>query len=123
VVYEKGRYTLGDTSHDTSSSVGLQAGGQAYSEIIFLRERGGAASRSPAANFEFGRGRVGGRDHRRSRREGGHPGCFGSASVTKDRRQHAGKLLQGHGGLHVAKGGLMFEAALAGQKFNYKPRK
>ena len=49
-VYEKGKY-VGDTTI-TQLSVGFQAGGQAYSEIIFFQDKA-AFDRFTAGNFEM----------------------------------------------------------------------
>ena len=50
-VYEKGK-VIGDTSM-TQVSVGLQLGGQAYSEIIFFEDQR-ALKEFTSGNFEFG---------------------------------------------------------------------
>src|ERR1700759_3241950 len=50
-VYEKGKY-IGDTSM-TQLSVGFQAGGQAYSQIIFFQDQR-AFQEFTRGNFEFG---------------------------------------------------------------------
>src|SRR3984893_10727698 len=52
-VYEKGKY-IGNTSV-TQLSVGFQAGGQAYSEIVFFEDKR-ALDEFTNVNFEFGAG-------------------------------------------------------------------
>src|SRR5215471_19082583 len=52
-VYEKGK-RIGETSM-TQLSVGLQAGGQGYSEIIFFKDKR-ALDEFTSGNFEFGAG-------------------------------------------------------------------
>src|SRR6516165_12133368 len=49
-VYEKGKY-IGDTSM-TQVSVGFQAGGEAFSQIIFFQNKG-ALDQFTSGNFEF----------------------------------------------------------------------
>ena len=119
-VYEKGRY-IGDTSM-TQLSVGFQAGGQAYSEIIFFENE--AALRSfTAGNFEFGADASAIAITASADAKAGTQGASAGASVTKEQAATAGKYYKGMAVYTVAKGGLMFEAAVAGQKFNYKPKK
>jgi hypothetical protein len=77
-VYEKGKY-IGNTSM-TQVSVGFQAGGQAYSQIIFSRDYGGG--------LRLGRHRW--RQCRRQR--------------WQERRHHIGPLLQGNGDFHDRQG-------------------
>ena len=50
---EQGKY-IGDTSM-TQVSIGLQAGGQAYSQIIFFENKA-AFDQFTSGNFEFGAG-------------------------------------------------------------------
>jgi len=50
-VYEKGKH-IGDTSM-TAVSIGFQAGGQAFSEIIFFENKA-ALDQFTSGNFEFG---------------------------------------------------------------------
>jgi len=119
-VYEKGRY-IGDTSL-TQVSIGFQAGGQAYSEIIFF-ENEAALKSFTSGNFEFGADASAIAITASADAKAGTSGASAGASVTKDTAATAGKYYKGMAVYTVAKGGLMFEAALAGQKFNYKPRK
>ena len=119
-VYEKGRY-IGDTSLN-QVSIGFQAGGQAYSEIIFF-ENEAALKSFTSGNFEFGADASAIAITASADAKAGTSGASAGASVTKDNAATAGKYYKGMAVYTVAKGGLMFEAALAGQKFNYKPRK
>src|SRR5215471_7752158 len=52
-VYEQGKY-VGDASM-TQVSVGLQAGGQAFSQVIFLEDKK-SFDEFTSGNFEFGAG-------------------------------------------------------------------
>ena len=118
-VYEKGRY-IGDTSV-TQLSVGLQAGGQAYSEIIFF-ENAAALQQFTSGNFEFGADASAVAITLAADAKANTAGASASASVSKDDARTAGRYYKGMAIFTIAKGGLMVEAALAGQKFNYKPR-
>ncbi|HEY8242836.1 MAG TPA: lipid-binding SYLF domain-containing protein [Casimicrobiaceae bacterium] len=119
-VYEKGRY-IGDTSL-TQLSVGFQAGGQAYSEIIFF-ENEAALKTFTSGNFEFGADASAVAVTLAADAKANTAGASASASTSKDDARTAGRYYKGMAIYTVAKGGLMFEAAVAGQKFNYKPRK
>ena len=119
-VYKKGRY-IGDTSL-TQLSIGFQAGGQAYSEIIFF-ENEAALKSFTSGNFEFGADASAFAITASADAKAGTSGASAGASVTKDNAATAGKYYKGMAVYTVAKGGLMFEAAVAGQKFNYKPKK
>jgi lipid-binding SYLF domain-containing protein len=116
-VYEQGKQ-VGDTSM-TQVSVGLQAGGQAYSQIVFLEDKR-AFDEFTSGNFEFGAG-VGA--------VAITAGASASTGTTGSSTGHSGGKGDAttHGVYHkgmavftVAKGGLMYEASVAGQKFSYK---
>ena len=49
-------------------------------------------------------------------------GSSAGASVTKNEARVVGAYNKGMATLTVAKGGLMYEATIGGQKFSYKPR-
>jgi len=117
-VYEKGRY-IGDTSM-TQLSVGAQLGGQAYSMIIFF-ENEAALRTFTTGNFEFGADASAIAITAAADAKATTAGTSASASVTKDDARTAANYYKGMRTYTVAKGGLMVEAALAGQKFNYKP--
>ena len=50
-------------------------------------------------------------------------GASATASATKHDAATTGAYTVGMAVFTVAKGGLMYEASVAGQKFSYKPRK
>jgi hypothetical protein len=119
-VYEKGRY-IGDTSL-TQLSVGFQAGRPGVQRDHLLRERGGAQV-VHQRQLRVRRRRLAIAITASGDAKAGTQGASAGASVTKEQAATAGKYYKGMAVYTVAKGGLMFEAALAGQKFNYKPRK
>jgi lipid-binding SYLF domain-containing protein len=101
-------------------SVGAQAGGQAFSEIIFFEDER-ALQEFESGNFEFGAD-VGvvaitaGADASAST-DGAQAGASGGM---KDATTH-GHYYKGMAVFTIAKGGLMYQAAVSGQKFSYKP--
>jgi lipid-binding SYLF domain-containing protein len=106
-VYEQGKY-VGDTSM-TQVSIGAQAGGQAYSQMIFFENKA-AFDQFTSGNFEFGAG-VGAVATASAASGGGESGAG-----------TAGKYRKGMAVFTIAKGGAMFEASLAGQKYKYKAK-
>jgi lipid-binding SYLF domain-containing protein len=120
-VYEKGKY-IGDTSM-TQVSVGLQAGGQAYSQIIFFENKA-ALDQFTSGNFEFGAGVSAVAIKSGASGSVGTTGATASASSGggETGAGTAGKYRKGMAVFSVAKGGLMYEASLAGQKYKYKAR-
>ena len=118
-VYEKGKY-IGDTSM-TQVTVGFQLGGQAFSEIIFFEDQR-SLREFTSGNFEFGAGASAVAITAGASAQAGTSGASAAASGTQDHAKTAGRYYKGMAIFTVAKGGLMFEATLGGQKFNYKAR-
>jgi len=119
-VYTHGHY-VGDTTV-TQVSVGFQAGGQAYSEIIFFQ------TRLDLARFESGKFALGAQASAVAITAGASAsastaGSSASASGTQKNATTIGGYQDGIAVFTVAKGGLMYEAAVAGQKFSYEPRR
>jgi lipid-binding SYLF domain-containing protein len=120
-VYEKGRY-IGDATI-TQVSVGFQAGGQAFSEIIFFEDKA-TLDRFTAGNFEMAATAQATAITAGASATAGSTGASATASATKNDAATADSGY--HKGMAVftlTKGGLMYEASVAGQKFSYKPRK
>ncbi|MGH8206595.1 MAG: YSC84-related protein [Steroidobacteraceae bacterium] len=116
-VYEHGRY-VGDTSM-TQLSFGLQLGGQAYSEIIFFQDRG-AFSRFTAGKFALSGNVSATAITASASASAGTAGSGASASGGEKDARTAGTYQDGLAVFTIAKGGLMYEATVAGQKFSYK---
>ena len=97
-VYERGR-RIGRASL-TQVTIGLQLGGQAYSEVIFFKDKS-ALDDFTRGNFEFD----------------------AQVSAVALTARAAGDLpyRKGVAVVTMAKGGLMYEASVGGQKFSYKP--
>jgi lipid-binding SYLF domain-containing protein len=116
-VYEMGRHA-GDTSV-TQLSIGLQLGGQAYSEIIFFEDQR-SFREFTSGNFEFGAGASAVAITAAASAKATTGGSSASASGGKHDAKTTGKYHKGMAVFTVAKGGLMYEASVSGQKFSYK---
>ncbi len=118
-VYEKGK-VIGDTTM-TQLSVGFQLGGQAYSEIIFFQDAR-ALKEFTSGNFEFGADASAVAITAGASASAGTTGATAGASGgQRNAGTAAGGYYKGMATFTVAKGGLMFEASLAGQKFTFTP--
>jgi lipid-binding SYLF domain-containing protein len=109
-VYSHGAY-VGDTSM-TQLTVGWQLGGEGYSQIIFFQDRR-AFDEFTTGKFEFGA----------QANAVAITGNSASASGGKHDAVTAGAYNKGMATFTVAKGGLMVEVSLGGQKFSYTPKK
>jgi lipid-binding SYLF domain-containing protein len=116
-VYVKGKH-VGDTSM-SQVSVGFQAGGQAFSEIIFFEDQKTFEEFS-AGNFEFSADAGAVVITASASGSASTTGTSGTASAGKKDADTVGKYRKGTAVFTIAKGGLMYEAAIAGQKFKYK---
>lgn len=96
-VYQRGR--LIGRSTLTQVSIGLQLGGQAYSEVVFLKDA------AALENFKSGRLKL---DAQAS-------AVALTARASADLAYRDGVAI-----VTMAKGGLMYEASVGGQKFSYK---
>ena len=117
-VYKQGAY-VGDTTM-TQLSVGLQAGGQAYSQIVcFEDER--AFNEFTGGNFEFGADVGAVAITAAASASAGTTGAGVAASGGKKDAATAGGYHKGLAVFTIVKGGAMYAATVAGQKFSYKP--
>jgi lipid-binding SYLF domain-containing protein len=119
-VYEKGKY-VGDTSV-TQLSVGFQLGGQAYSQIVFFQDQR-AFREFTSGNFEFGADANAVAITAGAGARASTAGSSAGASAGQhDAKTAGGTYNKGMLTFTVAKGGLMYEASISGQKFSYKAR-
>jgi lipid-binding SYLF domain-containing protein len=118
-VYERGKY-VGDTSM-TQLTVGFQLGGQAYSEMIFFEDQRSFKDFT-GGNFEFGAEASAIAITAAAGAKANTTGSSAGASVSENAAKAVGAYNKGMATLTVAKGGLMYEATIGGQKFSYKPR-
>lgn len=117
-VYRQGKY-VGDSSM-TQLSIGFQAGGQAYSEIIFFQDQR-AFDEFTSGNFSFsGNVSAVAITAGASASAGTGGSTTAGASGGKKDATTTGGYQKGIAVFTIAKGGLMYEASVAGQKFSYK---
>jgi lipid-binding SYLF domain-containing protein len=118
-VYVHGAHT-GNTSV-TEVSVGFQAGGKAYSEIIFFEDKR-ALDEFESGNFEFGADASVVAITAGANAGAATNGVRAGASAGQNDSTTRGSSYQkGMAVFTVAKGGLMYSASIAGQKFSYTP--
>ncbi len=96
-VFEKGN-VIGSTTL-TQVSIGFQLGGQAFSQIIFFKDKK-SLERFTQGNFEFG--------------------ASASAALISEGANASADYSDGVAVLTFSKGGLMYEASIGGQKFSYE---
>ena len=119
-VYERGR-AIGDVSM-TKLSVGAQLGGQAFSEIIFFEDKR-ALDEFTKGEFELGAEASAVAITASASAEAGTGGTTAGKSITPGKAETFGGYRNGVAIFTIGKGGLMYEAAVAGQKFDYKPKR
>ncbi|EGV52812.1 YSC84-related protein [Candidatus Endoriftia persephone] len=99
VVYEQGK-PIGNTSV-TQLTIGFQLGGQAYREVIFFKDKK-TLDDFKQGNYELG--------------------AQASAVAVKAGVSADADYKNGVAVFTIAKGGLMYEASVGGQKFSYTPK-
>lgn len=112
---------VGDTTM-TQLSAGFQAGGKAYSQIIFFQNKA-ALEQFESGTFQFSAGASATAITASAGASAGTTGATANASGTVNNAT-TGALgyTNGMAVFTIAKGGLMYAATLAGQKYSYKPR-
>ena len=118
-VYVNGQLT-GDATMK-QLSVGFQAGGQDFSQIIFFEDKR-ALDKFESGSFEFSAGAKAVAITAAANASAGTNGATSGASGGKRDATTDGVYNDGVAVFTIAKGGLMYAAALAGQKFTYKAR-
>jgi lipid-binding SYLF domain-containing protein len=103
-------------------SVGFQLGGQAYSQIILLRDQE-AYDKFTTGKFEFDASASAVALTASAQAETGTTGTGASAGTGSDTggAQASADWVNGMIVFTIAKGGLMYEASIGGQKYGYKP--
>ena len=119
-VYKGGKY-VGDSTV-TQVSVGFQLGGQAYSQIVFFQDKR-AFDEFTSGDFEFGAGvgavAITAAANANATTTGNTAGASGGS---RNADTVSGGYHKGMAVFTVAKGGLMYEASVSGQKFTYTSR-
>jgi lipid-binding SYLF domain-containing protein len=120
-VYEHGEH-VGNTSV-TQGSIGLQAGAQAFSQIIFFENKA-AFDTFTSGNYEFD-AKTSAVVITAAASAGASTGVGSTAGASGGKHDATtkGSYSNGMAIFAVAKGGLMLEAAIGGQKFSYIPLK
>ena len=116
-VYANG--TVTGSARLVKASIGFQAGGQAFSQIIFFQDQR-AFNEFTSGDFEFGAGVSAVAITAGVQAGAGTAGATAGASAGPATGTQAPKTY--HKGMAVfvnAKGGLMYEATVGGQKFSY----
>lgn len=119
-VYKGGKVT-GVTSL-IKVSIGFQWGGQAFSEMIFFEDKR-AYDDFTSGNFEFDASASAVAITAGAQAKAGTEGSTASASAGPATGKQAGSSYRKGMAIFVhIKGGLMYEAALGGQKFSFKAK-
>jgi lipid-binding SYLF domain-containing protein len=121
--YGKGQVYRGGThvgdSAMTQVTVGWQLGGHAYSQIIFFEDQR-AFDDFTRGNFEFAAQATAVAITAGASVQGGTMGASAGASGTQNHVKQAPASYQnGTAVFTITKGGLMYEASIGGQKFEY----
>jgi lipid-binding SYLF domain-containing protein len=123
--YGKGRVYVHDAHAGdatmTQLSLGFQAGGKAYSEIIFFEDKR-ALDEFESGSFEFGADASAVAVTAGANAGAATNGASAGVSVGENDATTRGVFQKGMAVFTIAKGGLMFSAAIAGQKFAFSPR-
>ena len=118
-VYQGGKVT--GTTSLAKLSIGFQLGGQAYSQIIFFEDKR-AYGDFTSGEFEFDASASAVAITAGVQAKAGTEGATGSATAgpatgaQAETKYYKGMVVFVH-----AKGGLMYEASIGGQKFSFKP--
>jgi lipid-binding SYLF domain-containing protein len=118
-------YVHGQLTGDTvmnQISVGFQLGGEDYSEIIFFKDKS-AYDNFTSGNFEFDANASVTAITANASASAGTEGAQGSASGGEHDAATGGGYYKGMAVFTIAKGGLMYAATIAGQKFEFTPVK
>lgn len=119
-VYRKGKIT-GDVTL-SKVSIGFQLGGQAFSEIIFFQDRR-AYDEFTSGSFEFDASMSAVVITAGAQAKAGTEGTTAGASAGPATGAQANiGYTKGLAVFVHTKGGLMYEAAIGGQKFDFTPR-
>jgi len=108
---------VGDTTM-TQLSLGFQAGGQAYSQIIFFKDKQ-ALDEFESGKFEFSAGAGATAITASASASIGTDRASSQASASAGDATTNGDYQAGMAVFTIAKGGLMYAATIAGQKFTY----
>ena len=117
-VYQGGA-RVGETTMN-QLSVGFQLGGTDYAEVIFFKNQA-AFDDFTSGNFEFDANAQVTAITASAGASAGTNGAGGSASGGEHDAATGGGYYKGMAVFTVTRGGLMYEASIAGQKFSFTP--
>jgi lipid-binding SYLF domain-containing protein len=117
--YEQGKY-VGDVKMN-QLSVGLQAGGQAFSQIVFFQDKR-SFDEFRNGEFEFDATAQAVAITASATASASTAGNNAGAAGGQNDANTVGKWNKGMAVFTIAKGGLMYQAAIGGQKFKYKAK-
>lgn len=118
-VYAGGKVTGFTSLSDVS--IGFQAGGQAYSQVVFFEDER-AFSDFTSGNFEFGAQASAIAVQSSASAEAGSEGAqAGASSGGSGGSMASTEYYKGMLVFTIGKGGLMYEATISGQKYKYDP--
>jgi lipid-binding SYLF domain-containing protein len=117
-VYRQGK--LVGRSTMTQLTAGLQLGGQVFSQIVFLEDQR-AFNEFTSGSFEFSAQVSAVAITAGASAAANTGGSSAGASAGRNDATTAGSFRRGMAIFTVARGGLMYEAALGGQRFSFQP--
>jgi lipid-binding SYLF domain-containing protein len=119
-VYVNGAVT--GTTRLIKGSIGFQAGGQAFSQIIFFQDKR-AYGEFTSGSFEFDAGVSAVAITAAVQAKAGSEGATAGASAGPSTGTHARTAYSKGMAVFIhATGGLMYEASIGGQKFSFTPK-
>ncbi len=119
-VFKQGKKT--GTTTMAQVTIGFQLGGQAFSEIIFFENKESYDSFT-SGNFEFSAQASAVAINAGANAQTSTTGSSAGASTSPEKNQQQGIYQNGMATFTYIKGGLMYEAALGGQKFSFEELK
>jgi lipid-binding SYLF domain-containing protein len=115
-VFQQGKF-VGE-SVMVQVSIGFQLGGQAYSQMVFFKDKR-AFDEFTSTGFEFGADASAVAITAGANASAGTSGTSASASTSVESGKATARYVKGMAVLVMTKGGLMYQAALAGQKYTF----
>jgi len=116
-VFKQGKKT--GTTTMAQVTIGFQLGGQAFSEVIFFKNKA-SYDKFISGNFEFSAQASAVAINAGANAKTSTTGTSAGAATSPDKNQQEGIYQNGMATFTYIKGGLMYEAALGGQKFSFE---
>ncbi len=116
-VFKQGKKT--GTTTMAQVTIGFQLGGQAFSEVIFFKNKA-TYDKFISGNFEFSAQASAVAINAGANAKTSTTGTSAGAATSPDKNKQEGIYQNGMATFTYIKGGLMYEAALGGQKFSFE---